>query len=301
MATLAFIYRPSTKSGEHVGALIMRIIHKRKIRKITTVYHIYPDEWDSKKKKLIIPSNNSSRKIYLLQVESMMKQDVTLLTQVLEMLNGQGEYTVEDVVKAYGMFEKRDMLTGFVYKLIRELQVSGQERTARAYNTAMKKFLTFNNNKDIRLEHINSHLLKSFENELIFQGKSPNTISFYMRNLRAIFNKAVNEKYIEPHENPFRSVYTGIRTTRKRALYQKDLTNLYSVDPLKKSRAFDYEKLFEAKQFFFFCFHSRGMSFVDMAYLRKENIRNGIVNYYRRKTGKLIEVKVTLEMQEIIN
>jgi len=300
MATIAFIYRQSTKSGEHSGTLVLRIIHQRKVKKITTTYHIYPYEWDAGKKALIIPYNNTSRKVYLLQVERMMKQDISLFNQVVETLQSQGDYTVGDIVQAYNMYEKKDMLTGFVYKLTKQLTSSGQDRTARAYTTAMNRFIAFNNGKDIRLEHINAYLLKAFENTLMNQGKSPNTISFYMRNLRAIYNKAVDEKSIESHENPFRSVYTGIRITRKRALYQEDLSSLYAIDLPKKNNDIDYEKLFEARQFFFFCFHARGMSFVDMAFLRKENIKNGIISYYRRKTNKLIEVKVTSEMQDII-
>jgi len=300
MTTIAFVYRQSTKAGKHPGSLVLRIIHQRKVKKITSAYHIYPDEWDHKKGWLALPCNNSFRKTYLLQVEGMMNQDISLIKKIIKTLELQGNFNVADIVYTYTMYEKRGMLTRFVFELTKELKESGQDRTARAYNTVMNRFISFNNGEDIKLENIDAHLLKRFENNLMNQGKSPNTISFYMRNLRAIYNKGIHENYIKMGENPFRSVYTGIRATKKRALFHDDINILYSFDPVCVNTV-EYNKLYEAKQFFFFCFHARGMSFVDMAYLRKENIRKGIIYYYRKKTGKLIEVKVTVEMQDIID
>ena len=43
------------------------------------------------------------------------------------------------------------------------------------------------------------------------------------------------------------------------------------------------------------------MSFVDMVYLRKENIRGGFIRYVRKKTGQQMEIKITAKMQEILD
>lgn len=300
MATIAFVYRHSTKLGKHPGTLVLRIIHKRKVKKITTEYNIYPDEWNAKEGVLIFPLNDLNRKAYLMQTEGMMKRDISLFRQVIETLELQGEYTIEDIVLNYNMYGKMDMLTNYVHKLSVELHASGRERTARAYNTAVNRFIAFNNGKDLHIEYMNSHMVKAFEHYLMCHGKSPNTISFYMRNLRAIYNKAIEDIRLESKENPFRSVYTGIRATKKKALFKDDLSNLYSINLDTIIKTPEYDKLLEAKQLFFFCFHARGMSFVDMAYLRKENIKKGIIYYYRKKTGKLIEVKITSEMKSIM-
>lgn len=262
---------------------------------------MYPSEWDPINKILVMPYNNLQRKTYLLHVECLMKQDVAFFRNVVEELEKQGNFTIDDIVIKYKSRKKENMLTSFVFVLVNELNSSGHERTAKAYTTTLKKVISFNNEKDLRFEHLNTDFLKSFENDLMSCGKSPNTISFYMRNLRAIYNKAIERKYFVSRENPFKTVYTGVRTTKKRALYKEDLNSLYSVDLNEIVKVSGYDKLIEAKHYFFFCFHARGMSFVDMVYLRKENIKEGVISYYRKKTGKLIEIKVTPEMYFIID
>ena len=55
-----------------------------------------------------------------------------------------------------------------------------------------------------------------------------------------------------------------------------------------------------ARDMFLFCFYTRGMSFVDMAYLKKGDIANGILTYRRKKTGQQLFIRWEKCMQEII-
>ena len=112
-------------------------------------------------------------------------------------------------------------------------------------------------------------------------------------------------------------VITGFRQTRKRAL---DIDSLRALNNLDFSALLERQSLrpgderepreeplpldrglYTSWRYFFFCFHARGMSFVDMAYLRKENIRQGVISYYRKKTGQKIEVTLTPTLQRIID
>jgi integrase len=191
--------------------------------------------------------------------------------------------------------------------LAKDLIRSGQERTAEAYRTVSRGLIRFNKGKDIPLKHINANLIKNFERDMKAKGKSLNTISYYMRNLRAIYNKAIRDKQIEAKAvNPFSDVFTGFKKTRKRALSLDELKQLDRLDFLRLTR--DKSQgiipdacLSKAWRIFFFCFYARGMNFVDMAYLRKENIRGGVISYYRKKTGQLIEIKLTPVLQELID
>ena len=120
-----------------------------------------------------------------------------------------------------------------------------------------------------------------------------NTISFYMRNLRAVYNRAV-EKGLTPQNNPFRHVYTGVDKTKKRAIPIKTIKELKELDlSLKPSLDF-------ARDMFMFSFYTRGMSFVDMAYLKKSDLQNGILTYRRRKTGQQLTIKWEKCMEGII-
>ena len=55
-----------------------------------------------------------------------------------------------------------------------------------------------------------------------------------------------------------------------------------------------------ARDMFLFSFYTRGMSFIDMAYLKKIDLRNGILTYRRRKTGQELSIKWEKCMDRII-
>ena len=120
-----------------------------------------------------------------------------------------------------------------------------------------------------------------------------NTISFYMRNLRAVYNRAV-EKGQTPQNNPFRHVYIGVDKTVKGAISIKVIKALKVLDLSTKS-SLDF-----ARDMFMFSFCTRGMSFVDMAYLKKTDLQNGIQAYLRRKTGQELSIKWEKCMDEIV-
>lgn len=92
---------------------------------------------------------------------------------------------------------------------------------------------------------------------------------------------------------PFRHVYTGVDKTVKRAIPLKTVRRIKEMD-LTSNLALDF-----ARDMFLFSFYTRGMSFVDMAYLQKKDLNNGILSYRRRKTGQRLFVKWEKCMQEI--
>ncbi|MFV0470019.1 MAG: tyrosine-type recombinase/integrase [Dysgonomonas sp.] len=306
MTTLTYLFRPSSKSKSSKGSIYMQFIHQRKVKIVTLSYKLYPHEWDAQNRFVAQIAPESERYHYLLQVIDNLQRNNLMFHKITASLEAQGRYTVDDVVRIFRNSDNMDHLLPFAELLSSKLRKSGQERTARAYLSAVRRLIKYNNNEDLKLNHINTCLIKDFERELKSTGKTLNTISFYMRNLRSIYNQAIQEKIIvRKNENPFASVFTGVQKTKKRALTMEDLQLLNKLDFSKKLENKMTVKdptsnLYQAWRLFFFCFHARGMSFVDMAYLRKENIRGGIITYYRKKTGQLMEVSITPMLQKII-
>lgn len=134
----------------------------------------------------------------------------------------------------------------------------------------------------------------SYESHLKHRGNTPNTISFYMRILRAVYNNAVDNEVIE-NRNPFRKVFTGAEKTIKRALNLTTIKKIKNLD-LSLSPKTDF-----ARDMFMMSFYLRGMSFIDMAYLRKTDLENGHMTYRRRKTGQQLTIEWTKEMQMILD
>lgn len=309
MASAKFIYRTSSCGEHRKGSILLRLIHRGKVKVRTLPLKIYSSEWDSVNHRALIPTHADPRHRYLAYVNEELNDLSNRILYSIDCLDIRVNYTVEDILEHCHANETSGYLSGYCEKLAHGLIQTGRERTAEAYRTVVRGLIQFNRGKDIEMRHINNCLIREFEHDLKYRNKSLNTISYYMRNLRAIYNKAIQERVIEKQEeSPFAGVFTGFKKTRKRALNLEELQKLVQLDFFeifkhKQSiaRLTEAERgLYTAWRFFFFAFHARGMSFVDMAYLRKENIRKGIIKYYRKKTGQPIEVKTTPILEQLI-
>ncbi|MCD8296616.1 MAG: site-specific integrase [Prevotella sp.] len=292
MATVKVKYRPSIIADKE-GVIYYQIIHKRVVRQIRTDYHIFKQEWDGRKSRVIIVIGN--REEYLITVNKWIIRDVKRINFIIGMLESSvNEYLTDDIVEKYQDSIKEQSFYCLMDRVIAQLIRMNKDQTAANYTATLKSFMRFRNYNDVSLDEINSDLMVEYEAYLKGKGIVLNTVSFYMRILRAVYNRAVKNGLTEQH-NPFKYVYTGIARTVKRALSLKDIKQIKNLD-LSKKPTMDF-----ARDMFMFSFYTRGMSFIDMAYLKKRNLHNGILSYYRRKTGQQMLIKWEKCMQDIID
>lgn len=187
-----------------------------------------------------------------------------------------------------------EYLFPFMQETIVQLQKLGKTRTAETYQSALASFMRFREGKDVLISHIKDNLIVAYENSMKASGLSSNTTSFYMRILRAVYNRAVKQG-ITKQKYPFQYVYTGVAKTRKRAVDISIVRRLAEMDLDRNPSAA------LARDMFLFSFYTRGMSFVDMAYLRKSDLSRGILTYRRRKTGQNLFIRWEKCMDEIVS
>lgn len=181
----------------------------------------------------------------------------------------------------------------FFQSQIARLKTNGNARTSETYQATYNKFRAFRQGEDLAAAEIDGTLMEAFQAFLRAQGLSMNSISFYMRVIRAVYHRAVNEGMCEDCK-PFTHVFTGSQTTAKRALSLKELQRIKQLELTDKDELF-------ARDLFLFSFYTRGMSFVDLAYLKKEDVHNGMMVYIRRKTGQRLTIRWEQEMEQIVN
>lgn len=189
--------------------------------------------------------------------------------------------------------ETKGFLT-FSQNLIKQIKRLGRVRMAETYTSALHSFISYYGERDVRWDEFDADLMMGYESYLAQRGLCPNTISFYMRNLRAIYNRAV-DKALTQQRYPFKHVYTGVDKTVKRATSLKSIREIRDLD-LSQSTGMDL-----ARDLFMFSFYTRGMSFVDMAFLKKRDLKGGILSYRRRKTNQPLFIKWEQPMQDIID
>ena len=285
MATIKIKLRASSVAGKE-GTIYYQITHHRIVRQISTNIHILPENWDRKQQCFSQSEVNAA-------LQSRIQGDMTLLRRIIKELNTAGvPYTAEDIVQRFRKPDHTVMMLAFMQEQIDLLRQCNRLGTAQNYEYVMHRFARFLSG-DIPMTAVTESLIEQFNADLSQRGMVRNTISFYMRILRSVYNKAVRKGLVE-QTAPFKNVYTGIDRTRKRAVGENVIARFIGLD-LSRSAP-----LALARDLFLFSFYTRGMAFVDMAYLRREHIRDGRIRYVRRKTGQEIVIRVEPEMQRII-
>ena len=290
MTSIKIKHRPSSVEGKE-GCIYFQIIHNRVVRQLNTDYRIFASEWNEDTETIIA---NGDRTNIVNAIKEHLAWDVARLNKVVAQLDAERhKYSADDVITAFHRLTKEVSLFSFWHNVIAQLKQLGKVRTAETYTATLKSFMKFQNNQDVPLDGITSDMMLLYEAHLKARGVRTNTISFYMRIFRAVYNRAV-EKGVTTQQNPFRHVYTGVDKTVKRAIPIKDIKALKDMD-LSMNPTQDF-----TREMFMFSFYTRGMSFVDMAYLKKTDIKNGILTYRRRKTGQELTIKWEKCMTDIV-
>ncbi len=291
MTTIQLRFRPSTVEGRE-GSLFYRVIRNRTARPIRTSYKLRPEEWDDRTKRILLPPAGE-RLSYLKQLQERIDRDRDKLRRIIETLEARNpDYTHEELRTAYAAPE-RTTLFGFMEETIARLKTYGRPRTAETYEATLRSFGRFRRGRDLQAEELTSEVTTAYEAWLRASGLCKNTSSFYMRILRALYNRAA-EQGLTPQRQPFRHVYTGIDKTAKRALPLETLRRIRDMD-LSGEPRLDF-----ARDMFLFSFYTRGMAFVDMAFLRKRNLAAGVLTYRRQKTGQQLCIGWEPCMQELV-
>ena len=292
MASVKVKFRSSTIEGKE-GTIYYQIIQNRVIRQLKTDYRIFTDEWNENGSCIIVGS--SERSNLLLSLQERMEWDLKRLDMIIRQLdNRKAGYTADDIVASFQSNTEGQSLFNFMQGIIARLKQMGKIRTAENYSCTLKSFMQFRGDRDILLSEIDSDLMQLYEAYLHGKGAVRNTSSFYMRILRAVYNRALEKELME-QRNPFRHVYTGVDKTVKRAVPLSAIKRMKNLDlSLQPNLEF-------ARDMFLFSFYTRGMSFIDMAHLKKKDLQNGFLSYRRRKTGQQLVIKWEKCMQEIVN
>lgn len=293
MATIKVKFRPST-IADHEGTIYYQIIHERKVRQLLTHYHVFPVEW-SEDRSMVKAAANDDRKFFILSIRERIRRDLERLNKIIRRLQDSGLPCSSDcIIEEFTRYADEYSFFNYMEGVIARLRHNNKIRTTETYKATLASFRKFRHDEDLMLECLTSDVMESYEAWLRNRGLTSNTVSFYSRILRAVYNRAVEDGIIE-NTNPFRRVYTGVDRTVKRALPLSVIRKIKGLD-LSLSHGLDY-----ARDMFMLSFYLRGMSFIDMAYLKKTDLKDGYISYRRRKTGQRLTIEWTKEMRLILD
>lgn len=171
--------------------------------------------------------------------------------------------------------------------VVEKMKGTRSESTLANYSTAIRSLDIFLRNHPTQTL-LDEQLLSAYQFWLQQKGICLNTVSCYIRSLRSIYNLLVGNTLI------FNNAFTGGTRTRKRSLSVED------VKKLKALRLKGMPQLEMARDLFLFSIYALGMPFVDMAFMKKENVQFDSIYYMRHKTSQPVFVPLEPCMKEII-
>ncbi|MFN8301933.1 MAG: site-specific integrase [Saprospiraceae bacterium] len=274
--------------------LVLRLTHHRKTTSISLGYSIPASEWDEKRRRIKPTSAIIDSVTRLNNLLEKKKSDALGIITKMEEEGKLTSLSTSDLRALIdGQAEAHPTVFAFTEGLIEQLLKARKIGNARVYKNVLGALKTYRKWKDMRFEEITYRFLKDYEAYFLGQGFHLNGLSFNMRTLRSIYNKALKEGVVEKNHYPFQQYKIKKEATVKRAIDQDALKRIVQIQ-LEPDH-----QCFHARNFFLASFMMYGMSFVDMAFLKKKDIVGDRIRYRRQKTGRLYDLKMTDNLREI--
>jgi len=285
--------RRARKDGSY--SIVLRITHKRKTTSITTGISIPKSFWDEKKRRVrnaykgvdsITRLNNqlSKKRSYAMQVIAGLEEKNLLHLMSLKQVK-------EKIVNQH----HQSSFIEYGYELAEEMTQSKRIGNARSYRAVLGVLESYSGTKKLSFEELNYEFIVRWEADHLARGNAINGFTSYMRTIRAIYNRGIKAGLVDKEVYPFNDYQLKSTPTDKRAISVENMQKILNASFESETNLFHYRNYFIASYFLF------GMNFMDMAFLKKENIIDGRIKYQRKKTAKQYNIKINDQLAHILD
>ncbi len=301
MATFKIILYKQKILKDNTHPVVLQVIHNSKPTKISLGYKCAIEQWDFEKEQF---KRSSKIENYKLK-NSLLRKRKVQAEETIDKINQLGKpFTPQLFRELFTGVHKEISVYDFFNELMEELKNKGSIGNKNAYKDTRNAIQRFwGSNKTLMFPDVNYNFLKKFETFLFKTGCSGGGISFYMRTLRAAINEAIKRGFLDKELYPFNTSFNknGYSLAHLKSTASPRALSIDDMDKFKNFDSNNHRKLEQSYLFFLFSYYSRGMNFKDMALLKSSNIYNGRINYTREKTGKFMTIKISENLQNILN
>ncbi|MAU26042.1 MAG: transposase [Muricauda sp.] len=274
--------------------IIFRLTHLRKTTSISTGYSILEKYWDSQKCAI---KKTYTKVEFIARLNTLLLKEEARANDIINKLYDSGKLNYLSITQVKSRINQNSNYVSFYRfgeSLAEDLKTAHRYGTARNYTGIISVLRTFTKGKDLKFNELNYDFIKKFERYHLAKGNGYNSLSTYLRAIKAIYNKGIKAGLIEREAYPFNHYSIKQVPTEKRALSIEDIRKIMDLKLPKDMVLFRY------RNYFICSFLLYGMNFTDMAYIKVANITNGRIKFRRKKTGKLYDIKITGQLSEIL-
>lgn len=285
-------YYLDTRSGSGTFPLKMRIAHKGEKVYIPMDISLSLEQWDG---KAVINHENEKALNDILVTKKTLADSTILKFGLTNSVDKLSASQIKTLIDTGGETTTKTSGHNFLEYYEKRMAEAKKNNTRLSYESAINRMKLFDPLLSVRtFEDIDEEYIRKMDKAWEDVGLTTNSRAVYMRNIRAVFNDAIDDKVTTADVYPFRRFSIKKTPTKKRNL---------SLDELRLLRDYPIVNAFQEKyrDIFMLCFYMRGINMVDLLALKKDNIRAGRINYIRSKTGKFYSVKIEPEMKAILS
>ena len=278
--------------------LVFQVIHSRRKKLLYTGFRLKEEAFNEAEEKIVDGTDATLTATDITKMNRELRKMKNMIhTRIRQLERTTEPFTVEDVLAQFTRANVRQQfyILRYIDTQIERKKKLKKEGTAAAYKSTRSSLAKFLDGSDIRMPEIDLRFIRRYEDFLYNNGVAENTVSYYLRNLRTLYNQAVVDGYHPHGEYPFVKAQTRPAKTVKRALSREDLQALANL------KLEDAPELKFARDLYLFSFYAQGMAFVDIVLLKKSDIYNGVLTYSRHKSKQFIRIAVTPQMQELMD
>lgn len=280
-------------NGEHP---IRLRLYFGKERYISLGMSAKPLEWNDKQGRFNSRAPNYEARNAILR--NHLAHAEQLLSEIIE--SGK-PFSIHDFKIKFLGSDKKVTVLEFLGQREKELVMEKSIGNSMKYKQ-LKSMLAQYKSGEYLFSDIDYNFLKGFETYLLARGNKKTNVHFYMRTFRALVNEAIRRGFLDAEEYPFATQFNKNKYSFSHLKNDYDPKPL-AMDDLEKLKSFpadQYPHLKASYDVFIFLLRARGLNFVDLCHLTIDCLVAGRLNYIRQKTGKLYSIKITPEMEEII-
>lgn len=222
---------------------------------------------------------------------------------IIDLVRDGKEYSINELVKRY----KNESIFKTVFECyderVKGLTKAGRIGNANVYHDTKNALKDFRPGNNLAFTDIDFNFLTKFVEHLQSKGNSPGGIGVRLRNLKALYNYAIDNNYVKREHYPFRNPInrSGFDISKYQSDPARKALTKEEIDKIRNLKIEHSSELYDSWNYFLFSYYMRGMSFDDIANLRKSDILGDHISYLRTKTGKRFVVKILEPAKEIIN
>ncbi len=290
MASVKILLYTSKTLKDNRHPLMMQIIHNRKIRRTNLGFNLYIDEWDVSNSKAKGKSDLAAE-INTFILERLAHAN----TQLMRLKREKEQFSLDELLERIKGPSSTISFSQFTNVLIERTRKANKLGNADSYQWALNAFHNFSQKTDLYFSDIDFKFLSKLKEYHLGNGNSINGLNVYLRAVRAIFNKAINEGVVSREVYPFVKFKIKNEITKKRAISKEDMQKIADLE------LYEDTEEWHTRNLFLFSFYTIGMNWSDMANLKIENINSGRVFYKRNKTHKEYTIAINPKIQAILD